>query len=70
VGRDRQDQRAEPLALNQVASWGFADFLLSWDYDVISSMTKLRQAGFHRIVDTEDMVLDQLEQYRREKVLP
>ena len=59
-----------PLALDQVASWGFADFLLSWDYDVISSMTKLRQAGFHRIVDTEEMVLDQLAQYRQEKILP
>jgi len=59
-----------PLSIEQVASWGFADFLLSWDFDVISSTTKIRQAGFHRTVDTESMILSQLNEYRRLKVLP
>ncbi|OJY39578.1 MAG: hypothetical protein BGP06_21670 [Rhizobiales bacterium 65-9] len=59
-----------PHPIDRVASWGFADFLLSWDYDVISSMTKIRQAGFHRIVDTEDMILAQLAEHRRLRILP
>lgn len=60
----------QPLPVDRVASWGFADFLLGWDYDVISSMTKLRKAGFHRTVDTEEMILEQLTEYRRRKILP
>ncbi len=60
----------QPLAIDQVASWGFAYFTLNYDYDVISSMTKIRLAGFHRTVDTEAMMLDQLSQYRQKKFLP
>jgi nucleoside-diphosphate-sugar epimerase len=60
----------QPLSLGSVASWGFADFLLGWDYDSVSSMTKIRKAGFHRIVDTEEMILAQLAEFRRMKVLP
>jgi hypothetical protein len=33
-------------------------------------MTKIRKAGFHRIVDTEEMILDQLTYYRNNEILP
>lgn len=59
-----------PVALDAVASWGFADFLLGLDFDVLSSMTAIRKAGFHGIVDTEEMMLDQLAHYRWQKILP
>ena len=59
-----------PLPLNQVAAWDYTDFLLAWEYDVISSTTKARKAGFHEIVDTEEMMLAQLREYRSRKVLP
>lgn len=58
------------LPLDSVAAWDFADFLLGWDYDVISSMTKARKAGFNEFVDTGEMILSQLKGYREEKVLP
>lgn len=60
----------QPFSIDRVASWGFADFVLSWDYDVISSTTKIRKAGFQGIVDTEDMIFNQLMQYRHINVLP
>ncbi|WP_028600887.1 SDR family oxidoreductase [Ottowia thiooxydans] len=56
-------------SIDDVASWGFADFLLGCDFDIISSTTKIRQAGFHRMVDTEEMIIDQLTHYRKEKIL-
>jgi nucleoside-diphosphate-sugar epimerase len=65
-----REKGLQPRALDRVASWGFADFVLSFDYDVISSMTKIRKAGFHRIVDTEEMILDQLTYYRNNEILP
>jgi len=60
----------KPYPIDRVASWGFADFLLGWDYDVISSMTKIRQAGFQRIVDTEEMIIAQLAEHRALRILP
>ena len=56
--------------LADVANWQFADFQWSQDYDVISNVNKLRQAGFHGLVDTEQMFLDHLARYRAEKILP
>jgi hypothetical protein len=56
--------------MDEVADWPFADFSWAQDYDVISSTTKLRQAGFTEAIDTETMVLDYLARYRAAKILP
>ena len=58
------------LPLDQVASWPFADFCLNMDYDVLSSMTAARAAGFTGFVDTWTMFAEQIEGYRAAKVLP
>jgi nucleoside-diphosphate-sugar epimerase len=60
--------QARPI--EDVASWGFADFILGCDYDVFSSTTKIRQAGFHGMVDTEEMILGHLGHYRNERIIP
>jgi nucleoside-diphosphate-sugar epimerase len=56
--------------LDDVADWAFADFMWSHDYDVVSSTTKLRRAGFHEIIDTGEMLLAHLTRYREAKILP
>jgi nucleoside-diphosphate-sugar epimerase len=56
--------------LDAVADWAFADFQWSQEYDLISATTKLRQAGFADMVDTEAMFLDYLRRYREAKILP
>ena len=56
--------------LDEIAVWGFGDFLFSQDYDVVSSTTRLRQAGFHEMVDTETMFLGHLARYRKARLLP
>ena len=56
--------------LDEMAVWGFGDFLLQQDYDVVSSTTRLRQAGFHDTVDTEAMFLGHLARYRAARLLP
>ena len=56
--------------LSDVANWQFADFQWSQDYDVISNLNRLREAGFHGLVDTERMFLGHLARYRAEKILP
>jgi nucleoside-diphosphate-sugar epimerase len=54
----------------KAAAWGFGDFVFRCDFDVISSTTKLRQAGFGDIVDTEAMFARLFEQLRLRKVIP
>jgi len=56
--------------LDEFAVWGFGDFLFRQDYDVVSSTTRLRQAGFHDIVATAAMFRDHLARYREARLLP
>jgi nucleoside-diphosphate-sugar epimerase len=59
-----------PSRLEDIAVWGFGDFLFRQDYDVVSSVTRLRQASFHDVVDTETMFLAHLARYREARLLP
>ncbi|MCL4764874.1 MAG: SDR family oxidoreductase [Hyphomicrobiaceae bacterium] len=59
-----------PKRLDEVARWGFADFVFGQDYDVISDLNRLRRAGFHETIDTGEMLLGQLQQYRDARILP
>jgi nucleoside-diphosphate-sugar epimerase len=58
------------LPIEQVASWDFADFFLGMDYDVLSSMTAARTAGFTGFVDSWSMFAEQIAGYRAEGILP
>ena len=54
-------------------SWQFADFNFAAGKNpapVIVSTIKLRQAGFHDCIDTEDMLVELLELYQTEGILP
>jgi nucleoside-diphosphate-sugar epimerase len=59
-----------PIPWEQLAAWPFADYVFAVDYDSISSMTKARQYGFHDVVDSEEMFVRLLRQFRREKIVP
>ncbi|MGB3745406.1 MAG: SDR family oxidoreductase [Xanthobacteraceae bacterium] len=56
--------------LDEVALWAFGDFAFRQSCDVISSITKIRTLGFHDTVDTEELYLAILRQYREARLLP
>ena len=56
--------------LDDVADWAFADFHWGHGYDIVSSNVKLRHAGFHETLDSEDMFLAHLTRYRDAIILP
>ena len=58
------------LPITGVASWEFADFFLGMDYDVLSSMTAARAAGFTGFVDSWAMFAAQIAGYRAAGILP
>ncbi len=77
VMRDKDDVWAaivskrglEPRRLVDIAQWSFADVLLRQTFDVVSSTTKLRRAGFSEVVDTEEMFLAHLARYREARII-
>jgi nucleoside-diphosphate-sugar epimerase len=60
----------KPTRMDQMVVWAFGDFLWHREHDVISSVIKLRQHGFHDTIDTEEQVLAHVRRYREEKLLP
>ena len=65
-----KQHKLQPRRLDEVALWPFGDFVFRQSCDVISSMTKIRTAGFHDTVDTEELYLSILRQYREARIVP
>lgn len=59
-----------PHSYQEVSSWGFGDFVFSWDYDLFADGSKARRFGFHEFIDTETMFLDIFTELRRRRVIP
>ena len=53
-----------------LANWAYGDRIFSVDWDNVYSLTKIRTTGFLEFVDTEDMILRFLEDFRRRRVIP
>jgi nucleoside-diphosphate-sugar epimerase len=53
-----------------VSSWGFGDAVFGWNYDFFADGTKLRRAGFHEYIDTEEMFLRVFRDLRERKIIP
>ncbi len=72
TGLAARERAPWPLArrLSEIAPWDFADFALGFEYDVVSSTTRAREAGFHDVLDTEAMLLGHLDAYRGACLLP
>ena len=60
----------KPANLDQLAAWGFIDFLFNQNYDVLSSTLKIRQAGFHATRNSIDSFITHLGAYRADRILP
>ena len=43
----------QTLRIDQLVAWPFADYVFGCDWDVMSDVTKSRQFGVHRGVDSE-----------------
>ncbi len=60
----------KPYRLEDIAAWPFGDYVFGSDWDVMTSTTKARQHGFHEVVDTEEMFVRLLKQFRTERIVP
>ena len=56
--------------LSDLAAWGFLDFLTNQRFDVVSSMVKIRQAGFTETISSIDKFIEHLARYQEARILP
>lgn len=69
----QQGLKPQPLHELIGASWQFADFVLGYGKrpgPTILSTIKLRQAGFHDCLDSEDALIEWFELLQAQKILP
>jgi len=59
-----------PTPYEQVAAWGFGDFVFRCNWDVITSTTKIRQAGFPDVIDSTEMFSRLFDEFRARKAIP
>lgn len=59
-----------PTPYSDVSAWGFGDFVFGWDYDFFADGTKLRRAGFHEYINTEEMFLRVFDDLKTRKIIP
>lgn len=55
---------------SDVSSWGFGDFVFSWDYDFFADGSKARRFGFHEYVDSEQMFLKIFQDFKDKRIIP
>ena len=55
---------------DELVAWPFGDYVFGCDWDVMTSTTKARQFGFDAVVDSEDMFVRLLRQFRAERIVP
>ena len=62
--------KLKPHRYRDVVAWPFGDYVFGCDWDVMTSTTKARQHGFHDVVDSEEMLVRLLRQFRSERIVP
>ena len=60
----------KPYRFEDVAQWGFGDFIFKTPYDNITSTIKARKHGFHACIDSDDMFTELLTQLQDDGIIP
>jgi nucleoside-diphosphate-sugar epimerase len=58
------------IAYEALSSWRFADFVFGWDYDMFGDGSKVRRAGFHEYMQTEEMFISIFDDFRKRGIIP
>jgi nucleoside-diphosphate-sugar epimerase len=62
--------RLASIPYKDVSSWGFGDFVFSWDYDFFADGSKARRFGFHEYADSKRMFVDIFSNFRERRIIP
>ena len=68
--RMREKYGLQPLTLDQLVNWSFADWAYSAPYDQVSSLAKARRAGWNEVLDASAMFGDLIGGLMMQRVIP
>lgn len=60
----------QSINYEDLVAWPFADYVFGTDWDVMTDTLKIRLAGFHEAVRSEEMFLRMFQEFRDNKVIP
>ncbi len=60
----------QEIAWERLVSWGFADYVFAAEWDIASSTTKARLAGFHEALDSEAMFITHFRALKTQGIIP
>jgi nucleoside-diphosphate-sugar epimerase len=60
----------KPYTLRELVNWGFADWVYSAGFDQMSSLRKIRQAGWNETLDAPTMFNRLFDKLRSERIIP
>ena len=65
-----QQHGLKRIEYDKLVAWKFGDSVFGSGYDMINSMTKARQFGFHDVIDTEEMFIRIFDELRAGRIIP
>ena len=60
----------KPYTYADLAARSFGDYVSRTDWDAMSDTTRIRRAGFHDVVDTEEMIMSMHRDFREHRLVP
>lgn len=60
----------QKIVYEDLVAWPFADYVFGCDWDVMTDTVKIRLAGFHEVVRSEEMFLRMFQEFRNARVIP
>jgi nucleoside-diphosphate-sugar epimerase len=60
----------QPIPYQDLVAWPFGDYDFGCDWDVMTDTLKIRRAGFHEGVDSEETILAILSDLRARRIVP
>lgn len=66
----REKYGLRPYSLRELVTWEFADWVYAAEFDQMSSLRKIRQAGWHETLDAQTMFYRLFDKLRSEKIVP
>ena len=60
----------QSIPYQDLAAWPFADYCFGCDWDVMTDTLKIRQAGFHDCLDSEQALLRLFQKFRDMRLIP
>jgi nucleoside-diphosphate-sugar epimerase len=65
-----ETHRLRPYAMADIVTWPFLDYAFANGFDQMMSLTKIRQAGWTEVLDTEETITQQLRKARAARIIP